>query len=73
MRPRAAKTVMGKVATLEKTIANERRTNRRVRALIAELQEQILATRRDLDVQFTRLAQLQAELDIMKVELRRDG
>ena len=67
-----AKTVMGKAATLKETLAKERRTNRRLRALIAELQEQILTTRRDLDVQFTRLAQLQAELDSMKAELRRD-
>jgi hypothetical protein len=64
---------MAKAATLKETIAKERRSNRRLHALIAELQEQVLTTRRDLDVQFTRLAQLQAELDIMKAELRRDG
>ena len=63
---------MGKAATLEETIAKERRTNRRLRTVIAELQVQILKNRHDLDVQFTRLAQLQAELDIMKAELRRD-
>ena len=63
---------MDKTAALEETIAKERRTNRRLRALIAELQEQILKNRHDLDVQFTRLAQLQAEVDVMKAELRRD-
>jgi outer membrane protein TolC len=63
---------MGKAATLKETIAKERRTNRRLRTLIAELQEQILTNRRDLDVQFARLAQLQAEVDIMKAERRRD-
>jgi outer membrane protein TolC len=63
---------MGKAATLEETIAKERRTNRRLRTVIAELQEQILKNRRDLDVQFERIAQLQAEVDIMKAERRRD-
>ncbi len=63
---------MGKVATLEESLTKERRTNRRLRTLIADLHEQILKNRHDLDVQFTRLAQLQAELDIMKAELRRD-
>jgi hypothetical protein len=41
--------------------------NRCLRTLIAALRN-----RRDLDVQSARLAQLQAELDIMKTELRRD-
>jgi uncharacterized coiled-coil protein SlyX len=63
---------MGKVATLEETIAKERRTNRRLRTLIAQLQEQILKNRHDLDVQFTRLAQVQGEVDVLKAELRRD-
>ena len=32
-----------------------------------------MKNRRDLAVQFTRLAQLQAELDLVKAELRRDS
>ena len=63
---------MGKVATLEESLTKELRTNRRLRTLIADLREQILKNRHDLDVQFARLAQLQAELDIMKAELRRN-
>ena len=44
-------------------LTRERRTNRRLRALLDENTEQIQRLRHDLDVQFTRLAQLQAQLD----------
>ena len=62
-----------KLPLWKSTLTKERRTNRRLCTLIADLHEQILKNRHDLDVQFTRLAQLQAELDIMKAELRRDS
>ena len=46
--------------------AAECRKNRRLRAVIDELREQGRRNRHDLDVQFTRLAQLQAEVDPLK-------
>jgi hypothetical protein len=58
---------------LKDALKRERRANRRLRALIDELREEIRQQReegqqyrRDLDVQFKRLAQLQAEVDLMK-------
>lgn len=56
---------------VEETLRRERRKNRRLRAVIDGLRSQIAANRRDLDLQFTRLAQLQAELDALKQSLRR--
>ena len=47
-------------------LTRERRKNRRLRAVIDALGERIAANRRDLDLQFTRLAQLQAEVDGLK-------
>ena len=48
-------------------LIRERRTNRRLRALINQLHEGVRANRHDLNVQFTRLAQLQAEVDTLKI------
>jgi hypothetical protein len=49
--------------TLKAALTRERRTNRRLRALLDETTEQIRLLRRDLDLQFTRIAQLQAQVD----------
>lgn len=50
----------------------ERRKNRRLRKLIDDLHEQVLKNRHDLDVQFSRLSQIQAEVDILKSRTRDD-
>jgi hypothetical protein len=44
----------------------ERRKNKRLRMLVDELRSGIRANQQELTVQFTRLAQLQAEIDIVK-------
>ena len=49
-----------------KALARERRRNRRLRVLIAEIQERLERHSRDLEIQFERIAQLQAELDVLK-------
>jgi uncharacterized protein YigA (DUF484 family) len=54
------------IPTLKTALTRERRKNRRLRAVIDDLLEQCRLNRRDLDLQFTRLAQLQAELDALK-------
>jgi hypothetical protein len=38
----------------------------RLRALLDDFKEQLATNRRDVDLQFTRLSQLQAEIDILK-------
>ena len=48
-------------------LTRERRTNRRLRALINELLTGVHENRHDLNVQFARLAQIQAEVDTLKV------
>jgi hypothetical protein len=67
---------MAKVPTvpeLKKALTRERRKNKRLRAIIDQLQEGIqvvsegvVANKRELDVQLTRLAHLQAEVDLLK-------
>jgi uncharacterized protein YlxW (UPF0749 family) len=67
---------MAKVPTvpeLKKALTRERRKNKRLRAVIDQLQEGIqevsegvVANKRELDVQLTRLAHLQAEVDLLK-------
>jgi hypothetical protein len=52
--------------TLKTALTRERRTNRRLRNIIELIREELRDNRRDLDIQFKRLAQLQAELDAMK-------
>ena len=48
------------------SLERERRKNRRLRALLDDFKEQLATNRRDVDLQFTRLSQLQAEIDILK-------
>ena len=57
--------------TLRAELLRERRTNHRLRALIDDFTTLASANRTDLDVQFTRLAQLQAEVDALKKLLER--
>ena len=52
--------------SLQEALRRERRTNKRLRALIDEIRAQVRQNRRDLDLQFARIAQLQAEMDILK-------
>ena len=52
--------------TVRESLRRERRTNKRLRALIDEIRAQVRQNRRDLDLQFARIAQLQAEMDILK-------
>ena len=55
------------VLSTNEALTRERRTNRRLRALINELYASVCENRHDLKVQFTRLAQLQAEVDALKL------
>ena len=59
------------LAKVKEMLRRERRKNRRLREVIDDLRGQIAEHRRDLDVQFTRLAQLQAELDALKQSMHR--
>ena len=59
------------LAKVKETLRRERRKNRRLREVIDGLRGQIAEHRRDLDLQFTRLAQLQAELDTLKQSIQR--
>ena len=52
--------------SLEEALRRERRTNKRLRALIDEIRAEGRQNRRDLDLQFARIAQLQAEMDVLK-------
>jgi hypothetical protein len=52
--------------SLEDALRRERRTNRRLRTIIDEVKSEVRQNRRDLDLQFARIAQLQAELDALK-------
>lgn len=47
-------------------LQRERRKNRRLRAIIDELRRQVQRHQQELDVQLTRLAQIQAEVDALK-------
>ncbi len=55
-----------KTMTTLQALASERRTNRRLRALIKGLTAQVAGQRHDLDLQFVRIAQLQADIDLLK-------
>jgi hypothetical protein len=59
------------LAKVKEMLRRERRKNRRLRGVIDGLRGQIAEHRRDLDLQFTRLAQLQAELDALKKQSMR--
>jgi hypothetical protein len=54
---------VGTVGALKATLARERRTNRRMRALIDALTDHVRQNRRDLDLQFQRIASMQAQID----------
>ena len=56
----------GSSQDLRAQLLNARRTNRRLRAIIDEFRLEVRAIRGDLDIQFRRIAQLQAELDEVK-------
>ena len=52
--------------SLQEALRRERRTNKHLRALIDEIRADVRQNRRDLDLQFARIAQIQAEMDILK-------
>jgi len=52
--------------SLQEALRRERRTNKRLRALIDDIRGEVQQNRRDLDLQFARIAQLQAEMDLLK-------
>jgi hypothetical protein len=59
-------------ARLKSQLRLERRKNRRLRTLLEELQAQVKENRRTLELQFTRIAHLQAEFDAHKKDCRTD-
>jgi hypothetical protein len=52
-------------------VARLRRTNLRLRALLDEMKTQIADNRRDLNIQFKRIAQLQAQVDALRKQFAR--
>jgi hypothetical protein len=54
------------VVALKTKLTREHRSNRRLRAVIEELREQLDRTRHDVDLHVQRFAQLQAEVDLLK-------
>ncbi len=54
------------VTVLKTKLSRERRTNRRLRALIDEMRGELDRSRHEIDVQAKRLGQLQAEVDVLK-------
>jgi hypothetical protein len=56
--------------TLSAALRLERRKNRRLRKVIDDLHAAVLKNSHDLDVQFNRLSQLQAEVDLLKSRSR---
>jgi hypothetical protein len=65
------------VLSLKAALSRERRMNKRLRAVIdevrgsvEEVREGVRANRHELRVQLTRLADLQAEVDLMKASRR---
>jgi hypothetical protein len=55
------------VLAIKSALVRERRTNKRLRALITELSEQVQANKRELNTQLVRVAQLQVEIDLLKL------
>jgi hypothetical protein len=51
---------------LKAALGQERRASSRLRSVIEDLGVAVQTNRRDLDVQFARIAQLQSELDLVK-------
>lgn len=58
------------VLKLKAALTAERRKNKRLRAVIDDLHEATRANKRELGIQFQRLAQLQAEVDALKADRR---
>jgi uncharacterized protein HemX len=56
----------GKLTVLKTALSRERRTNRRLRVLIKEMQDELTAMRGEIEIQTKRLAQVQAEVDLLK-------
>jgi hypothetical protein len=55
---------------LKTALSKERRANKRLRAIISNLESAVAQNQRDLDLQFARIAQLQAEVDLLKRHAR---
>jgi hypothetical protein len=55
-----------KLKDLMTALRQERRASTRLRSVIEELEDAVQLNRRDLDLQFSRIAQLQLELDLLK-------
>jgi hypothetical protein len=51
---------------LKTALSKERRANKRLRAIISNLESAVAQNQRDLNLQFARIAQLQAEVDLLK-------
>lgn len=56
------------LASLRSAVHRERRTSVHLRKVISALEVSIAENSRDLQLQFTRIAQMQAELDRLKNE-----
>jgi hypothetical protein len=54
------------LAALKSALQRERRASTRLRSVIEHLEEAVESNRRDLELQFSRIAQLQADLDLLK-------
>ena len=54
------------LASVRAALHRERRTSGHLRKVITELEQSIAENRRDLQLQFTRIAQIQAEVDKLK-------
>ena len=52
-------------------VARLQRSNTRLRIMIDEMKEQITQNQRELNVQFKRIADLQADVDLLKKALSR--
>jgi hypothetical protein len=55
---------------LKTALHKERRANKRLRSIISSLEIAVARNQRDLDLQFARIAQLQAEVDLIKRHAR---
>jgi hypothetical protein len=62
---------MPESVAMKLALSKERRSNRRLRTLIAELRTQIESNRRDINLQFARLTTLEAEVGALKREIKR--
>jgi hypothetical protein len=59
-----------KLKDLMAALRQERRASTRLRSVIEELESAVELNRRDLDLQFSRIAQLQLELDLLKKRIK---